>query len=222
MDGFNIAALLAALIVFAPVPPGNVVARQGADLDGRAANSWRSVITKKAVGSADNETFYQWYVSIYQFDGGTYRLRYQSPGNGGPLDAVEKAKGANLWFPRQEASIVGSAALMGQNDEQLVVQSHQSGADCGSADLTVFRYDAKTGKIVPAVTVQNGCELNAMIVKNAGGVSYLQLSGPYYNATAPMCCPTKPKATATLRYAGGKWVESPNYYKFYPNAFAHA
>ena len=220
MDRFNLAALLAAVIVFAPVPPGDVVQRQGADLDGHATNSWRTVITKKAVGSADKETFYQWYVSIYQLQGGTYRLRYQSPGNGGPLDAVEKAKGASLWFPRQEASIVGSASLMGENDEQLVVESHQSGADCGSADLTVFRFDGNSGKIVPAVTIQNGCELKAKIVKS-NGASHLELSGPYYNASAPMCCPTKPKATATLKFANGKWTETPNYYKFYPNSFPH-
>ncbi len=179
------------------------------------------MITKKAVGSADKETFYQWYVSIYQFEGGTYRLRYQSPGNGGPLDAVEKAQGANLWFPRQDASIVGSAALMGERDEQLLVESHQTGADCGAADLTVFRYDGKRGKIVPAVTVENGCALSAKIVKNGSGAAYLQLSGPYYNATAAMCCPTKQNATATLKYANGKWIETPNYYKFYPNSFPH-
>lgn len=176
-------------------------------------------VTKSAVGSGNGETFYQWYVSIYQ-DGTKNRLLYQSPRDGGPLDKVEKAKGANLWFPRQEASIIGTAPLMGDGLGEVVVQSHQAGADCGSADLTIFRYDPKSGKIVPAVTVQNGCELNAKIVKNSDG-AYLQLSGPYYNATAPMCCPTKPKATATLKYANGKWIETPNYYKFYPNAFPH-
>ncbi len=208
---------------FVPAPPGNVVQSQVVYLAGQAMHSqWRGVISKKAVGSGNAETFYQWYVSIYQIDGSTYHLRYQSPKNGGPLDKLEKAKGANLWFPRQSAEIAGAAQLMGPGVEQLVVQTHQSGADCGSADLTVFRYDSKTNKVVPAVTVENGCDLNVKIVKTTNGDAYLQLSGPYYNGSAPMCCPTKPKATATLKYSNGKWIESPRYYKYYPNSFPHA
>ena len=204
-----------------PAPPGSVEQSQVVYLAGQAMRSqWRGVISKKAVGTGDGETFYQWYVSIYQIDGTTYRLRYQSPRDGGPLDKLEKATGANLWFPRQDASIIGAAPLMGEDVEQLVVQSHQTGADCGSADLTVFRYDSKSNKIVPAVTVENGCTLDAKIVNSPAGAD-LQLSGPYYNATAPMCCPTKPSAKATLKYVKGKWIETPDYYRFYPNAFPH-
>ena len=207
---------------FVPAPPGSVVQSQVVYLAGQAMHSqWRGIISKKAVGSGDGETFYQWYVSIYQIDGTTYHLRHQSPANGGPLDKLEKAQGANLWFPRQSAEIAGAAQLMGPGIEQLVVQTHQTGADCGSADLTVFRYDPKSNKVVPAVTVENGCDLNVKIVKGTNGDAYLQLSGPYYNESAPMCCPTKPKATATLKYANGTWTESPRYYKFYPNSFPH-
>lgn len=217
MIRFSPAFLIGALIV-APAPPGSVVQRQAAHLS--AHGQWRAVITKQTVGTGESETFYQWHLGIYQIVGTTSHQRYESPRDGGPLDKLEKAKGANVWFPRQSASIIGAAPLMGEGEEQLIVQSHQSGADCGSADLTVFRVDAKGDKIVPAVTVQNGCDLNAKIVKDGSGAS-LQLSGPYYNATAPMCCPTKPKATAMLKYANGKWIETPNYYKYYPNSFPH-
>jgi hypothetical protein len=203
---------------YAPAP-GTVVQNQNIKVGG--GGQWRGVISKKAVGTGDGETFYQWYLSIYRIDGDTYHLRYQSPRNGGPLDKLEKAQGAQMWFPRQSAEIAGAAQLMGRGDEQLVVLSHQTGADCGSADLTVFRYDAASNKVVPAVTVENACDLTVKIVKEAGGTASLLLSGPYYNDSAPLCCPTKPKASATLKYANGKWVESPNYYKYFPNAFPH-
>lgn len=219
MHQFFPALVLAALATFVPSPPGSVVESQVVYLNGQAMHSeWRGVVSKKAVGTGDGETFYQWYVSIYQIDGTTYRLRYRSPVNGGPLDKLEKATGASMWFPRQSAGIVGAAALMGDGVEQLVVQSHQTGADCGSADLTVFAYDAKRNKIVPAVTVENGCDLDAKIVKNGDG-AMLRLSGPYYNEHAPMCCPTKENATATLKYTNGKWIETPNYYNVYPKSF---
>ncbi len=206
-------------VTFAPAPPGTVVASQLAYLAGEAMHAqWRGVISKKAVGTGSGETFYQWYVSIYQLDNTTYRLRYQSPRDGGPLDKLSKASGASIWFPRQTAGIVGAAPLMGDAAEQLVVQTHQTGADCGMAGLTVFTFDPKSNKVVPAVTVQNACDLDAKLVKNGDGASLL-LSGPYYSANAPLCCPTKPKASATLKYANGKWLETPNYYKLYPKAF---
>lgn len=221
MHQFFPALVLAALATFAPAPPGTVDESKVVYLNGQAMHSqWRGVVSKKAVGTGDGETFYQWYVSIYQIDGTTYRLRYQSPANGGPLDKLEKASGANMWFPRQSAGIVGAAQLMDQGVEQLVVQSHQTGADCGSADLTVFAFDAKRNAVVPAVTIENACDLDAKIVKNGDG-ALLQLTGPYYNASAPLCCPTKAKATATLKYANGKWIETPNYFKVYPKSFPH-
>ena len=63
--------------------------------------------------------------------------------------------------------------------------------------------------IVASVSQALG-ELRATI--GADGTS-IELAGPYYNASAPMCCPTKNSASAVLRYRGGKWVETPNYFK---------
>ena len=205
---------------FSPAPPGTVLQSKIVYLAGQAMHGqWRGVISKKLVGTSAGMSFYQLYVSIYKIDGNVYTLRYQSPGNGGPLDKVERTSDATMWFPAQDGSIVGAAQLMGPGVEQLVVATHQVGADCGSANLTVFRYDSKTDKITPAVTLQNGCDLQAKIVTKATGNAYLSLTGPYYGAHAAMCCPTKNKASATLTYTSGKWVESPNYFTTYPNKF---
>ncbi|HVA27387.1 MAG TPA: hypothetical protein VNF68_04365, partial [Candidatus Baltobacteraceae bacterium] len=155
---------------YSPQPPGSIVQSQVVYLAGQAMSSqWRGVLSKKLLGTSAGMSFYQWYVSIYQIDGNTYHLKYQSPANGGPLDKVEKANDATMWFPSQSGSIVGAAQLMGPGVEQLVVATHQIGADCGSADLTVFSYNPKTQKVVPAVTLQNGCDLSAKIVHGTNG-----------------------------------------------------
>ena len=83
----------------------------------------------------------------------------------------------------------------------------------------MFRYDSATSKVGQAVTLQNGCDLQAKIVTPSSGNAYLLLTGPYYGPEAAMCCPTKNKASATLKFVNGKWVETPNYFKLYPNAF---
>lgn len=206
---------------YSPQPPGTLLQSQVTYLAGQAMHSqWRGVLSKKLVGTSAGMSFYQWYISIYHINDTVYRLRYQSPGNGGPYDKLEHTSDASMWFPSQSGKIIGSAQLMGPAIEQLVVLTHQAGADCGSADLTIFRYDFKKNKIVPAATVQNGCDLSVKIVHGSNGDTLL-LSGPYYNESAPMCCPTKPKASATLSYANGKWVVKPNYFKLFPNAFPH-
>jgi hypothetical protein len=206
---------------YSPQPPGTIESSQVVYLAGQAMNSqWRGVVSKKLVGTSAGMPFYQWYLSIYAIDDTTYQLKYQSPGNGGPLDKLERTSDASMWYPLQSGEIVGAAQLMGPGIEQLVVSTHQAGADCGSADITIFTYDPKKQKVVPAATIENYCGLSAKIVHSSSGDSLL-LSGAYYNATAPTCCPTKPKASATLSYVNGACVMKPNYYKLYPNSFPH-
>jgi hypothetical protein len=206
---------------FSPQPPGTIQSSQIVYLAGQAMHSqWRGVVSKKLVGTSAGISFYQWYVSIYAINDTTYQLKYQSPGNGGPFDKLQHTSDASMWFPSQSGEIVGAAQLMGPGIEQLVVSTHQAGADCGSADLTIFTYDPKKQKVVPAATVQNYCDLAVKIVHSPNGDS-LTLSGPYYNATAPTCCPTKPKASATLSYVNGTWVMKPKYFTLYPNSFPH-
>ena len=205
-----LAAAAALCCTLMPAPPGNVVQSSSVALGGEsAAARWRAVVSKSLVGSGNGQSFYQWYLSLYAMKRGALRLRYQSPGNGGPLSRVEQARGAKMWFPVQQLEIVGEAQLMRPGVEQLVVQSHEMAADCGSAAVTVFA-SKPGGSAGPAVTVSNPCELKAAVAPGGGA---LELTGPYYGANAPLCCPTKPKANATLRYRDGKWTESPNYFK---------
>jgi hypothetical protein len=209
-------------VTFSPPPPGSVVQSQVVYLAGQAMHSqWRGAISKRVAGKSSSTTFNQWYLSIYAIDDATYHLRYQSPRDGGPLSKVEKASGGDMWYPLQSAEIVGAAQLMQPAVEQLIVSSHETGADCGSSTVTVLRTDS-AGKIVPAVTLQNNCDLKVRISRGTGGVpDALILNGPYYNSTAPNCCPTKAKAVATLRYRNGTWVEKPKYFTIYPSAFPH-
>jgi hypothetical protein len=205
---------------FSPAPPGAISQNVLLYMAGQAMNSqWRADASKKRVGASSGTTFYQWYLSIYQLDNTTYKLRYQSPMNGAPLDRVAKAHGGGMWFPLQSLSIVGAGEFAHQTVDQLVVSSHQTGADCGAATITVFGYNPHSNKVVRNVTVDNGCSLNATIVRGSNGANdRLRLSGPYYNASAAMCCPTKPNGSATLRFANGRWIESPNYYKVTPGS----
>ena len=203
---------------FSPVPPGTVAQSQLVYLAGEATHSqWRAVTSKKLVGSGNGMNFYQWYLSIYSIDGSTYRLRYQSPANGGPLEKVTQASGgAKMWYPIQDLSIRGVGEFTQSGVQQLVVQSHEAGADCGGAIVSVFTANANGG-VVPAVSVRNGCELKATITHSQSSTARdaIVLSGPYYNATAPLCCPTKSKAVAVLSYRNGKWIETPRYYEMF-------
>lgn len=201
---------------YAPAIPGTLVQSQVVYLAGEAMHSeWRGVLSKKLVGTGHGQRFYQWYLSIYQIDGTTYHLRYQSPRDGGPFAKVAKAEGAPMWFPYQDASIAGAGELMDSGVQQLVVVSHQTGADCGSAEITVFGYDAKKNAVVPEVSLENACSLNAVLAPDRS----LRISGPYYKPDAALCCPTNPQATAVLRFRGGRWTLTPSWYRVYPRAF---
>jgi hypothetical protein len=206
----GIVARASTSVNFMPPPPGSTVESSGVAFNGqRAKDAWRAIIDRELVGSGGGRNFYQWYLSIYELRRGAYRLRYQSPRNGGPLSRVEQAVGAKMWFPIQEAHIVGTAQLMGRGAQQVVVQSHEMAADCGSAKVTVLA-NAPGGTVAPSVTVGNPCELSAKI---RGDGAAIELTGPFYGPKAPLCCPTKPNATAVLRYVDGKWSESPDYFK---------
>jgi hypothetical protein len=198
---------------YSPQPPGSILESRIVYLAGEGMHSqWRAVLSRKAVGTGDDgKRFYQYYLSLYQIEGSTYRLRFQSPRDGGPFTAVTKANGANLWFPVQSARLVGTGEFIAPAVQQLVVQSHEMAADCGLSTVTVFAYDAALKKIVPSAVVTNYCDLQAT-VENSNSKETLRLAGPYYGHDAPLCCPTKPKAVATLRYLGGRWVQTPQYF----------
>lgn len=198
---------------FSPVPPGTVVTSKVVYLSGEAKHSqWRAVLSKVRLGVVYGVTYYQWYLSIYAIDGTTYHLRYQSPRDRLPPDLVKKAQRSHSWLlPLEDASIVGAAELMQPGVQQLVVATHTAGADCGAANVTIYAIDEKTEKVVPAVSIENHCELSAAIVHEKGGDA-VKLTGPYFSPTATCECPTKSKATAMLRYRNGAWIETPKYF----------
>ncbi|MGC1381278.1 MAG: hypothetical protein WA814_09705 [Candidatus Baltobacteraceae bacterium] len=197
---------------FLPALPGTVVQAQVVFLQGDGNHArWKAVTSKKLIGSGNGRDFYQWWLSIYQMRGEAYRLRYQSPGSGGPLSKVTQASGAKMWFPVQDVKIVGQASMMRPGVQQLVVQSHEMAADCGSATVSVFA-SGPGSNAARAISVTNACELSATIVHGETGDT-LQLTGPYYAANAPLCCPTKAHATAMLSHLSGKWTITPSYFK---------
>jgi hypothetical protein len=202
----------------APSPPGIVVSDQQMNLGAGRSTRWRVVASKRLLGSNSGTSFYQWILSLYALDGSVYRLRYLSPGNGGPLSRVEQATGGvRMWFPLQSLTVVGPAKLMQPDGSQLVVETHESGADCGSGIVTVFA-TGSGGNVAPAVTFRNGCELTVSIDHATGG-DRLVLHGPYYGPNAPLCCATKRNASATVAFRNGQWLQTPKYYEMHVGKF---
>ncbi|HEY6325180.1 MAG TPA: hypothetical protein VIW73_01510, partial [Candidatus Cybelea sp.] len=195
-----------------PKPPGTIVQNAFVYFNGVAPNAqWRAVASKQHLGASNGRQFYQWYLSFYGSRQQAYRLRYQSPTSGGPLARVVKGSGTDMWFPVQELRIVGAAWLTPEHAQQLVVQSHEMAADCGSATVAVYA-GGPGASVIPTVSVANPCELTATIAPDKESVI---LRGPYYGPKAPLCCPTKTNASAVLRYRNGQWTESPDYFKRY-------
>jgi hypothetical protein len=194
-------------------PPGIVVQDVIAYLSGEAMNSrWHVVTSRKLIGSQmGKEPAYQWYVSFYAPAQDAGKLVYQLPNSSGLLlSRVKKAHGAQLYFPRQTARIVGIGEFGQPGVQQVVLQTRESAADCGVSDVTVFGTNNHM-QVGPSVHVGNSCELEARIVKN-GDANVIQLSGPYYNGNAALCCPTKPHVTAILAYRNGNWTVKPAYF----------
>ena len=204
-------------------PPGQVMQDVTAYLSGEAMNSkWHVVASRKLVGKQMGHTpMYQWYLSFYAPDGnGGGKLAYRLPNKDGELlSRVTKAPNAAMYFPQQDLKIVGAAEFEKAGVQDVVVWDHQTGADCGTADVTVFGADSR-GHVRQRVHVENGCDLNAAIVKRAS-LSAVRLTGPYYGPKAALCCPTKPNASALLSYARGTWSMTPNYYTISASLAAH-
>lgn len=201
-------------VTYVPPPPGTVVTNQLAYLTGEAMHSqWRAVLSRAQAGTWQGAPTYQWYLSMYAIDGDTYRLKYRSPGNGGPFERLTMSGDqVTSGMLLRDASIVGTAELMQPGVQQLIVQWSPVAADCGSNTIVVFSATT-SGKVVPAVSLENACALTATIVPGSGSaLDSLRLSGPYYGENSGTCCPTKQKASATLLYRNGAWIQTPKYY----------
>lgn len=197
---------------FVPPPMGTVVQNVTAYLSGEGMSSrWHVVTSKVLRGGTTNA--YQWYISVYApGPGDDSKLAFRTPGTNSLLTTLEKANGANMYFPQQAATIVGGAELEQAGVQDVVVATHEAGADCGMATVAILGAN-RGGAVSVRAKLQNYCDLSAKIVSD-GAMQAVQLTGPYYKATSPVCCPAKPKATAMLRYRNGRWVETPMLFKF--------
>jgi hypothetical protein len=206
---------------FSPVPPGVIVQNVKFYPAGQAMHSqWRAVASRKLLGTTGHFVYDQWYLSIYAImPNGTYRLQYQSPGTDNFLSVVKKYS-SSTWLPQQSLKLVGVGQFVQPAVEYLVAEQQEASADCGGGEVAVFHYNWTTQRIEKSITVLNNCELNAAVIRDRQGDA-IQLTGPYYGPTAPMCCPTKAKATAILRYANGKWTMKPNYFTISASLTAH-
>jgi hypothetical protein len=204
-------------------PPGQVMQTIAAYLNGDAMHSmWYVVASRTLAGKNMGKVpVYQWYLSFYAPDGEDGgKLVYQLPDKQGTLlSRVQRAHEAQMYFPLQEVKIVGTGQFEHPDVDDVVVWDHQGAADCGFSDVTVFGADSKQ-QVVQRIHVENGCNLTAKIVKR-DGASAILLTGPYYASNAPMCCPTKPKASAMLVYKNGDWKMTPKYYTISASLAAH-
>lgn len=153
---------------------------------------------------------------LYRADGFGKGLApvYRSPIRGDSLQLVPEMQPIpntpGVWMPGYvDVRIVGSAQLMGPGENQLVVRIYSSAADCGAATVHVLAV-GPGDRLHDVVRAENYCSLEAAL--QPPGIA---LKGPYYDPNAPLCCPTKNKATALLRYdrKSGKWLIAPQYFR---------
>lgn len=189
-----------------------VAATRNVDFSGPGQAPWLVRVTTESLGRDASRTFEQWRIEVDRprvLGGG---VAYQSPGTDTLLDRVEKANGANLWFPNQEVQLLGVGRFLPGARRQLLVRVYQSGADCGSATIALLGLNGRGRSIGRLASVENACSLDVTIARSARG-DELILTGPYYAANAALCCPTKPHAAARLLYRGGRWIERPQLFK---------
>jgi hypothetical protein len=108
------------------------------------------------------------------------------------------------WLPLElTVSSLGAARLIPSAGDQLVFAVHEASADCGSASVAVIGLGG--GHPAAVASVQNPCSLAVAVT-----ATRLILSGPGYKRSDPLCCPSTPKAQASLAYSDGAWRLTPH------------
>ncbi len=108
------------------------------------------------------------------------------------------------WLPLElTVTSLGAARLIPGAADQLVFAVHEASADCGSASVAVIGLGG--GRPADVATVQNPCSLAVTVT-----ATRLVLSGPGYKRSDPLCCPSTPKAQASLAYSDDAWRLSPH------------
>jgi hypothetical protein len=224
------AALVCASLAFVPLaaraqgdlpfdvrPPGNVVQKVAASLGLAQKASFVAVVSRVSLRSGSRSTTptYQPYFTLYRAAAGDKLLRrvYQSPSGNDPLKLVPQMQSIpnapGVWMPGSvDVRVIGSGQLMQPGTSQLVIRVYSAAADCGSATVHVLAFGDQ--RLHDVVGAQNYCSLEAAL--QPPGIA---LTGPYYDRNAALCCPTKNKATALLRYdrRSGKWLIAPQYFR---------
>ena len=198
---------------FVPPVPGTVHQNVTVFLSGQGMSShWQATTSKTFAGRMNGKTpVYQWWLSVYSPpNGDTAKLALRSPGTAELLPKVEKAHGADAYYPTEDLTIIAGAQLERPQVDDLVTLSHVVGADCGMATVAIIGADAHLHTGIRA-RIDNYCDLSASIV-NDGDTQAVKITGPYYTKNTPLCCPAKSKVTAILRYRGGKWIMTPAYF----------
>ncbi|MBV9737673.1 MAG: hypothetical protein JO177_05835 [Candidatus Eremiobacteraeota bacterium] len=200
-----------------PPPPGMVDHTITAYLAGEAMNGRYEIVASRL---RLNNSQWQPYVTIYAQRATGFGEIYQSPSKNDALALVprrEAVPGGSLYLPTVDVHLIGKAEFMASGRQEAAVLVHQAGADCGSTALSILRADPVHGTIRLAAQVSNPCDLSAKIQGHT-----IVLSGPYYNATAALCCPTQAQARAILAYGAGRWTLHPAYFKLGVRGMARA
>ena len=200
-----------------PTPPGQIVQQMTAYLAGEAMNSRYQLVTSRIRVSNAN---WQWFLTIYRQRGDGFSQVYQSPSRSDALNLVPLAQrvgGTMTYLPTMNVRLIGKGEFMSAGRQEAVILVHQAGADCGSTAVSILRTDPMHGTVRLAAQVSNPCDLAATIQGHS-----IVLSGPYYNATAALCCPTQAHARAILAYGSGRWTLHPAYFKLNVRGMARA
>lgn len=175
---------------------------------GLAGTKYQAVVTRTVLqaATATSPLITQPSLVVYKIAAGGRQKIWTAPPSVIPL--VKRISKYPLgWFPLQiEIGPMTAAALVPDAGQQLLVRVHQAGADCGAASVHVIGF---TGDALRELAhVDNYCTLSFAV---AG--SSVVFTGPGYKPTDALCCPSTPKAQATLRYASGAWKLTPMRFK---------
>ncbi len=185
---------------------------------GRRAN-YVAIVWHEDLSTPENTTQrFQPFFELYRANAAGKRQGpavYRSPSRDDPLKLVPKMQpipnARGVWMPGYvDVRLIGSAQLMQPGESQLVLRVYSSAADCGAATLHVLTLGSRREVLHDVVQVQNYCALEANLQPHS-----VALTGPYYDRNAALCCPTKNRATALLRYDRKResWVIAPQYFR---------
>jgi hypothetical protein len=177
-------------------------------LIGPGGGKYQAVLTQRTLQAKTSTTpqITQSTVAIYRVTLGGREKVWIAPSSVVPK--VHRVSNYPMgWQPLMLlVSSLSAASLVPGQGQQLVFSVHESSADCGTASVHVIGLGVGTAHEL--ASVQNFCDLTFTVAKD-----HLVLKGPAYKSSDPLCCPSMPKAQATLSSVDGGWKLTPNYYK---------